>query len=124
MKNKIFETKEQYLQFKSQWATYFNETARKVERDEYGHKIKKLTPEHFIIYATICGKNPNDCIQTCSDDTYHSIEWYLKTPSYISREPFAEFISAEQMEVICTKALDLIDDYRADEMKLKRMGAL
>jgi len=112
MKNELFKTKEDYLNFKSHWAKYFNETARKKEYTEYGNKVRKLEPEHFILYALIRGKDPLTCIQGCRVDTLNRIKTYLKMPRYISRKPFGEYINDDQFKLLCETASNILNEMK------------
>ncbi len=78
MKTYFFNTKEDYLQMKQTWATYFNKEARNLERNEYGNKQRKLSAIHFILYAILRGKDPQKCITNCSDDTLNSIKFEIR----------------------------------------------
>jgi len=75
MKTYIFETKENYLNMKQTWATYFNTEARNLERNEYGNKIRKLTATHFALYAILRGKDPMKALSTASLDTIMNIKY-------------------------------------------------
>lgn len=97
MKHEFFESKEQYLSMRKAWAEYFNTHARKLERNQYGNKMRKLTSEHFIIYAILRGKgyenyqshiSPNTCL------------WFPTYPDSIKRflEPFGDTITQAQYE--------------------------
>lgn len=73
MKTYIFENKENYLNMKQTWAQYFNTEARKLERNEYGNKIKKLTATHFVLYAILRGKDPLITINNCCWETLQNV---------------------------------------------------
>jgi len=79
MKTYFFNTKEEYLQMKQTWATYFNTEARKLKRNEYGNKQRKLLIIHFILYAILRGKDPQKCVTTCSWDTLSLIKFEIRT---------------------------------------------
>ena len=72
MKTNFFSTKEEYLNMKQQWATYFNTEARNLKRTEYGNKIPKLTPLHFAVYAILQGKDPAKGLVNATDNGYGS----------------------------------------------------
>lgn len=77
MKHYIFETKENYLNMKQTWATYFNTEARNLKRNEYGNKEHKLTATHFALYAILRGKDPFNPLDNCSKKTLDDISYYV-----------------------------------------------
>ena len=127
MKHIIFETKEQYLTMKQNWATYFNTEARNLDRDEYGTKIRKLTPTHFIFYAILRGKNPYDCIQSCDFETIMGIMMDIrlgkKSTSKFWSERWMNFfsISDEQTKILINIAFEIFDNKKTIETILEEM---
>ncbi len=114
MKHIIFETKEQYLSMKHNWATYFNTEARNLDRSMYGNKIRKLTATHFILYAILRGKNPYDCIQSCDGRTLNNIKSHIsfaqnKRFGDNTRKPYEKFfdINSEQCKTLFDIAYDI-----------------
>ena len=82
----IFGTKEQYLSMIDAWKEEFKKS-RKLERNEYGNKIRKLTNIDFFIYAILRGKDPRRCYHTeerfCEALT--DIGWYMKNPQFLGK---------------------------------------
>lgn len=72
-----FKTKEEYLKVKENWATYFNTEARKLERNEYGNKERKLTATHFALYAILRERDPMLGLSTASIETISIIKDYI-----------------------------------------------
>lgn len=114
MKHIIFDNKEQYLAMKQHWATYFNTEARNLERDEYGHKTRKLKSTHFILYAILRGKNPYDCIQNCDGETVTGILYDIKIAKDVKygdhwRTKWTKFfnITDEQYETLIDIAFEI-----------------
>lgn len=101
-----FESKEQYLRFKAHWANYFNTEARKLERNIYGNKKKKLYLAHFIIYAILRGQDPKKCFSSIGEDTVNECRWRLNQEKML-RLPFGDTITDEQFEEARLKAKEL-----------------
>lgn len=91
-KQQFFATKEDYLAMRKAWATYFNTEARKLERNEYGNKIRKLNHSHFILYAILRGKDWKQLDEKCEAGSYLP-RWEY---AHNLRKPFGETLT-EQM---------------------------
>ena len=81
----LFESKEKYLEFKTNW--------KKVTNDAEG---PKLTLEHFILYQMIRGKNWKTCLApTSKESTIDSATYTAEkcNPKYLSLWPFGDTIS-------------------------------
>jgi hypothetical protein len=90
MKNIIFETREDYLKFKKDWATYFNTEARHLDRGTYGNKERKLQASHFVIYALIRGRDWKACLHGCTSDTMEQVTRDLKGTWFYKSKIFKE----------------------------------
>jgi hypothetical protein len=102
MKNILFETKEDYLKFKENWANYFNTEARNLETDCYGYKERKLTASHFVLYAIIRGKDWESCLQNCSENTLNEVTGNLKSAWFYQTRLFNKVfdITDEDIDMI------------------------
>lgn len=125
MKHIIFDNKEQYLAMKQNWATYFNTEARNLDRDEYGTKIRKLTPTHFILYAILRGKNPYDCIQSCDWETMTHILMYIRLAKKgLWADKWKDFfgITDEQTKILFDIAFEIFDNKKTIETVKEEMS--
>lgn len=90
----LFETKEQYLQMRSNFKNWYNSK-------EEGKAT--LTAEDFAMYACIRGKDWRKCFAPNSDEkTIERIERYLtKTKlQYIFLTPYGESITTEMIDTL------------------------
>jgi hypothetical protein len=86
----IFETKEQYQEFRSNFKKWYNEEGNK----------QKMWASDFALYAAIRGKDWRKCFADNSHETtIASIEMYLmkRKTQYIDLSPF-KGITTEQIE--------------------------
>lgn len=108
MKNIIFKEKEDYLKFKKNWACYFNNEARHLDRDSYGTKTRKLSATHFVLYALIRGKDWKKCIDRCSEGTLSGIKSDLTSNWFYNSKRFNQIFNLTdgQIELIKNAAGD------------------
>lgn len=102
MKNILFETKEDYLKMKANWAKFFNTEARHLDRDEYGTKERKLGAPHFVLYAIIRGRDWKKCLQGASQDTMDAVKSSLNYRLFYESKTMKEIFnfSDRQIELI------------------------
>ena len=105
MKNIIFETKEEYLELKKNWATYFNTEARHLDRDADGYKTRKLTASHFVLYALIRGRDWKSCLHSCSQDTMDEVTSNLKGNWFYQTKIFKEIFNFSDGRIALIKHL-------------------
>lgn len=85
----IFETKEQYLEFKKNW--------KKATNDKEGTKLEF---QHFILYAILKSKDYTRCIADTSTDKTKELADYITKESkykYLSLWPFGDTITEEML---------------------------
>ena len=82
----IFGTKEQYLSMIDAWKEEFKKS-RKLERNEYGNKIRKLNDTDFFLYAILRGKDPRRCYHSefRFEEALGEMEWYMKNPQFLGK---------------------------------------
>jgi hypothetical protein len=103
MENSLFETKEQYLEMRTNFKKWYNSEER-----------KSFTAEDFALYACIRGKDWRKCFAPNSDEqTIERIERYLtKTKTqylfldpYICIEPYNKTVTPEMIELLRNRGI-------------------